>query len=203
MKNLANSLFHIVSIDERAPRCGGLLVAEPFLKESYFNHGVVSIIDYAPEEGATGVVMNNRTEYMLSELLDGVSKEADQPVYCGGPLGLDRLYFIHTLGPEVIPDGRPYSNGLYVGGDFDAVLEYVNSGYPAEGNLRFFIGYSSWCPGQLEQEIREGTWAQAPSPRSPEELLNGNADPYWHRNVRSLGEAYRPWLLLPRYPSYN
>ena len=140
---------------------------------------------------------------MLSELLDGVSKEADQPVYCGGPLGLDRLYFIHTLGPEVIPDGRPYSNGLYVGGDFDAVLEYVNSGYPAEGNLRFFIGYSSWCPGQLEQEIREGTWAQAPSPRSPEELLNGNADPYWHRNVRSLGEAYRPWLLLPRYPSYN
>ena len=140
---------------------------------------------------------------MLSELLDGVSKEADQPVYCGGPLGLDRLYFIHTLGPEVIPDGRPYSNGLYVGGDFDAVLEYVNSGYPAEGNLRFFIGYSSWCPGQLEQEIREGTWAQAPSPRSPEELLNGNAVPYWHRNVRSLGEAYRPWLLLPRYPSYN
>ena len=119
MKNLANGLFHVVAIDERAPRCGGLLVAEPFLKESYFNHGVISIIEYASDEGATGVVMNNRTEYMLSELLDGVSPEADQPVYCGGPLGLDRLYFIHTLGPDVIPDGRPIGNGLYVGGDFD------------------------------------------------------------------------------------
>ena len=203
MKNLANGLFHVVAIDERAPRCGGLLVAEPFLKESYFNHGVISIIEYASDEGATGVVMNNRTEYMLSELLDGVSPEADQPVYCGGPLGLDRLYFIHTLGPDVIPDGRPIGNGLYVGGDFDSVIEYINSGYPADGNIRFFIGYSSWGAGQLEREIREGTWAQAPRPSEPQKLLEGNADPYWHRNVRALGEAYRPWQLLPRYPAYN
>lgn len=203
MKNLANGLFHIVTIDERAPHCGGLLVAEPFLKESYFNHGVVSIIDYAPGEGATGVVMNNRTEYMLSELLDNVSTDADQPVYCGGPLGLDRLYFIHSLGPDVIPDGRPYGNGLYVGGDFDSVIDYINSGYPAEGNLRFFIGYSNWGAGQLEREIREGTWAQAPAAHTPNEILAGSADPYWHRAVRSLGEAYRPWQLLPRYPAYN
>ena len=203
MKNLANGLFHVVAIDERAPRCGGLLVAEPFLKESYFNHGVISIIEYASDEGATGVVMNNRTEYMLSELLDGVSPEADQPVYCGGLLGLDRLYFIHTLGPDVIPDGRPIGNGLYVGGDFDSVIEYINSGYPADGNIRFFIGYSSWGAGQLEREIREGTWAQAPLPSEPQKLLEGNADPYWHRNVRALGEAYRPWQLLPRYPAYN
>ena len=203
MKNLANGLFHVVAIDERAPRCGGLLVAEPFLKESYFNHGVISIIEYASDEGATGVVMNNRTEYMLSELLDGVSPEADQPVYCGGPLGLDRLYFIHTLGPDVIPDGRPIGNGLYVGGDFDSVIEYINSGYPADGNIRFFIGYSSWGAGQLEREIREGTCAQAPLPSEPQKLLEGNADPYWHRNVRALGEAYRPWQLLPRYPAYN
>lgn len=147
--------------------------------------------------------MNNRTEYMLSELLDGVSEECDQPVYCGGPLGLDRLYFIHNLGPDVIPDGRPFGNGLYVGGDFNAVLEYLNSGYPAEGFLRFFIGYSSWGADQLERELREGTWAQTSAPRASETLLKGSADAYWHRCVRGLGEAFRPWRLLPRYPAYN
>lgn len=203
MKNLANSLFHVAVSDERTPRCGVLLVADPFLKEAYFNHGVISLIDYAPDAGATGVVMNNRTEYMLSELLDGVSEENDQPVYCGGPLGLDRLYFIHNLGPDVIPEGRPFGNGLYVGGDFNAVLEYLNSGYPAEGCLRFFLGYSSWGVGQLEREIREGTWAQTSAPTNSETLLKDFADTYWHRSVRALGEAYRPWRLLPRYPAYN
>ena len=203
MKNLANSLFHVAVIDDSAPRCGGLLVAEPFLAETHFNHGVVSIIDYDPDEGATGVVMNNRTEYMLSELLDGVSSDADRPVYCGGPLGLDRLFFIHNLGPYIIPDGRRYADGLYVGGDFDAVLDYINSGYSAEGAVRFFIGYSSWTRGQLEREIHDGTWAKAPMPRSTAMLLSGSADSYWHRMVRTLGEAYRPWLLLPRNPSHN
>lgn len=203
MKNLANGLFHIVTIDERTPRCGGILVAEPFLKDNDFSHGVVSLIDYLPEEGATGIVMNNRTDYMLSDLLEGTQPEVDLRVFCGGPLGLDRLYFVHTLGSDIVPGAREYSPGLYVGGDFDAVLDYINCGFDTNGIIRFFIGYSNWAPGQLEREIREGTWAQAPSTNFDADILRGEADSYWHRAVRTLGEAYRPWQLLPRTPSHN
>lgn len=203
MKNLANGLFHIVTIDERAPQCGGLLVAEPFLKDSYFSHGVVSLIDYLPEEGATGIVMNKRTDYMLSDLLDGIQPGTDLRVFCGGPLGLDRIYFVHSLGSDIVPGAREYSPGLYVGGDFDAVLDYINCGFDTEGAIRFFIGYSNWTPGQLEREIREGTWAQAPGPLSEDELLRGEADSYWHRAVRTLGSTYRPWQLLPHDASLN
>ncbi len=87
MKNLANGLFHIVTIDERTPRCGGILVAEPFLKDNYFSHGVVSLIDYLPEEGATGIVMNNRTDYMLSDLLEGTQPEVDHESILRRPPG--------------------------------------------------------------------------------------------------------------------
>lgn len=202
MKNLANDLFK-VCMPARELTCGSILVAEPFLKESYFNHGVISLIDYVPEEGATGIVMNNRTEYSLSDLLEGIENGSKIPVFCGGPLGLDRLYFIHTLGSEIIPGAREYSDGLYVGGRFDAIIDYINWGYPLDGFVRFFIGYSSWTAGQLEREIEEGTWAQLPASENPGESLLGLADSYWHRSVRELGECYRSWNLIPRDPENN
>ncbi len=202
MKDFTAQIFRVKS-NSQLPIVGGLLVAEPFLREGYFNHGVVSLIDYVPSEGATGVVMNNRTEYKLDELLDGVDRGGDIPVFCGGPLGLDRLYFLHTLGSDIIPGARPYSEGLYVGGDFDAVISYVNAGYPLDGAVRFFIGYSSWAEGQLEREIRREKWALSPAPSNPSDLFQGVGDRYWHRTVRSLGPEYRSWTLLPRNVSAN
>lgn len=108
MKDITTNLFRVKS-PSQAPTAGGLLVAEPFMREGYFNHGVVSLIDYVPDEGATGVVMNNRTEYLLGELLEGIETKARIPVFCGGPLGQDRLYFLHTLGSDIIPNARSYA----------------------------------------------------------------------------------------------
>ena len=187
----------------RVPACGSLLVAEPFLKDKFFRHGVVSVIDYLPREGATGVVMNHRTDYKLHELLDNVDIKTHVPVFCGGPLGQDRLFFLHSLGPDIVPDAREYAPGLYVGGDFDTIINYVNAGYATEGNVRFFIGYSNWVKGQLEQELDDAVWAAAPAPENAGSILTSSGDSYWHRAVRGLGEQYRPWSLIPCDAVYN
>lgn len=197
MNNL-NTQFFKVSGTKLMPCAGHVLIAEPFVSDDCFNHGVVSLIDYLPEEGTTGVVLNNRTEYMLDELLDGVDTSSEIPVFCGGPLGQDRLYFLHTLGPDIIPKARQYAEGLYIGGDFEAAVKYINNGYPTEGCIRFFIGYSSWAEGQLEREIMEERWVNMLYPTSAEDILTGAGDKLWHRFVGNLGEAYRSWNLLPR-----
>lgn len=202
MKDITSDLFR-VRRRAGSPVAGGILVAEPFVKECCFNHAVVSIIDYVSTEGATGVVMNNRTEYLLGELLDGVEAQEDIPVFCGGPLGQDRLYFIHTLGPDIVPRARRYAPGLYVGGDFDSIIGYINQGYPAEGAVRFFVGYSTWCEGQLDRELGQDTWALGIQPLHPSDMLRGAGDSYWHRNVRALGAAYRSWTLFPRNVAAN
>lgn len=202
MKDITTDLFK-VNMPTHKPVIGSMLIAEPFMKERYFNHGVVSLVDYVPDEGATGVVLNNRSEYMLDELLDGVDPTTKVPVFCGGPVGQDRLYFIHTLGPEIVRGTRMYAPGLYVGGDFDSVIEYVNAGYDTEGIVRFFVGYSNWVEGQLEREIKKESWAQAPAPANIADLLRGAADSYWHRAVASLGSAYRSWTLIPRHAGNN
>lgn len=203
MKNLSDTLFKVRSC-RQMPACGAVLVSEPFLTETYFNHSIISIIDYSREEGATGAVLNNRSECMLAELFSDVRIRFNIPVYCGGPMGQDRLFFIHTLGSEIIPGAREYAPGLFIGGDFDAIVEYVNDGYPTDGVVRFLVGYSSWTVGQLENELREGSWAIADNDAiSPEELLNGNGDRQWHAAVRTLGEDYRSWRMLPRNAECN
>jgi len=177
---------------------GKLLVAEPFSDESYFSHAVVSLIDYDAAGGAMGVVLNNLTDSKLSEMLDDMPVHVDVPVFCGGPLALNRLFFLHTLGDSIIPRARQYMPGVYVGGDFEAMLDYINSGYEVEGVVRFFVGYSGWEEGQLESEIAGGCWAVGDAPERVAELLCGSGDAFWHKAVKNLGATYRAWRLVPR-----
>lgn len=202
MKDIATTLFEVATSAVK-PYSGCLLLAEPFLCEPFFRHSVIALIDYAADEGATGAVMNHATGYTLQDLLEGVTAGSPVPVFCGGPLGQDRLYYIHTLGDKIIPGARMFAPGVYVGGDFDAMIAYVNAGYPIEANVRFFIGYSSWTAGQLEQEIDEGSWVEAQPWGSPESLLTLQGDSYWHRAVRAMGASYRSWQLLPDDPHKN
>lgn len=57
-------LFNI-DIPSDTPTKGSLLVAEPFLREDYFRHSVISIIDHGDGAGTMGVVMNRQTAYPL------------------------------------------------------------------------------------------------------------------------------------------
>lgn len=203
MNDICSALFAAPAAVASSPHGGSLLVAEPFLDEDCFCHAVVSLIDYEPGGGAMGVVLNHRSPSMLSELLEDADVRVDCPVYIGGPLASDRLFFMHTLGDGIIPGARAYAPGLYVGGDFDAILEYVNSGYQVDGTVRFFVGYSGWERGQLEQELACGAWAMAQADSDPEQLFRGHGDAYWHRAVRALGEPYRSWRMVPRLTCAN
>lgn len=197
MKDLDTSFFNPRTI-KLPVRSGHLLVAQPFLDEVWFSRAVISVIDYDKEVGATGVVLNNNMNYTLAEVLDGVNDRGREvPVFCGGPLCQDRLYFIHTLGPEIIPGTRHYAPGLYIGGDFDHAVSYINTGYPADGMIRFFIGYTGWSGGQLEKEIESNTWAVVPGGYDPSDILTSQGAPFWHRTVRAMGPSYRSWQFIP------
>ena len=196
MKRLNDHGIFDIKVVHRDIFPGNILVAEPFLREGYFNHSVIALVDYSRDDGAMGVVMNNAISAVkLQDILPTVKCDDPVPVFCGGPVASDRIYFLHTLG-HLFPDDIQISDGLYVGPD-------VNSGYPLEGRLRFFIGYSGWEPKQLEKECLENVWAVSPAVLSAEEALTGSDDAYWHKTVRRLGDEYRQWLLHPKNPSLN
>ena len=199
MPSINSLLFNISMSSGITPEAGSLLVAEPFLAEPFFHHGVVLLIDTDEETDHTamGVVLNLPIGATLHDALPDCGRGArDVPLYCGGPLSHDRLYFIHRLGP-LIPDSRLLRDDLYVGGDFEAVMEYIEQGGRVDGMIRFFVGYSGWSRSQLDEEISSGVWAVA-SWKDPREILTGSDNAFWHRCVRSLGTDYRGWLYHPR-----
>ena len=100
MKDICTSLFARSASADTQPRGGKLLLAQPFMDENYFSHSVVSLLDYDPKGGAMGVVLNHPSPSRLADLVDDCDVRTDIRVYCGGPLALDRLFFLHTLGTE-------------------------------------------------------------------------------------------------------
>ncbi|MCM1448999.1 MAG: YqgE/AlgH family protein [Clostridiales bacterium] len=198
--DLRSTIFNIKHPAGKA-ESGSLLVAEPFLQEECFNHAVILLVDHAEGYASMGLTLNKPTTYTLNDVTSDVDRADSVPLFSGGPVGEDRMFYLHTLGNifngsiEIIP-------GLYIGGDYDQVLQYISDGYPTEGIIRFFIGYSGWEPGQLDRELKQSVWAVT-RPADSSLLLTGEQDSFWHRTVRSMGPDYRGWLFHPMYPGSN
>ena len=200
MKDLDNTLFSI-DISTSIPQPGSLLVAEPFLSDEYFNHSVISLVDYAQGESSMGIVMNRKSGYTLGQMIEGFDDNVDIPIYIGGPMSRNRMFYIHQLG-GLFTGAVEIQTGLWIGGNYNQVLEYVRDGYPADNLIRFFIGYSGWEKGQLENEITQHVWAVT-SPMEPADMLSDSDDAYWHKVVKKMGDKYRGWQMHPMVPTAN
>lgn len=199
--DLRSTIFNINLSSGSKLDTGSLLVAEPFLRESCFNHAVILVVDHGPGYSSMGLVLNKTTRYNLTDVIDEAPGRTDIPIYGGGPVGDDRMLYLHTLG-SLFNNSIEVSPGLWIGGDYDQVLEYVNEGYPTEGLLRFYVGYAGWESGQLATEVKDNVWAVT-QPRNAAELLTGDEDAFWHRTVRQMGDRYRGWQFHPLNPAMN
>ena len=183
------------------PHMGSLLIAEPLLDDQYFARSVILVLDEPVEGGHFGLILNKPTEFTLHSLMPDWNEGKRIPIFCGGPVDLQRMFLLHTLG-EQLGSNTEVLPGVYVGADLDKIIDYVENGGEIEGKLRFFLGYCGWAPNQLKGEIRGKTWAVNSLPQS-QNLLKGEGLAYWHREVRDLGEDYRGWLVVPEDPSLN
>lgn len=183
------------------PKRGSLLIADPMMEELYFRRSVVMVLDVDTNKGFLGLTLNKETRITLHDLMPWWAKGMNIPVYCGGPVDLERLFLLHSLG-ERIKGATEIIPGIYVGGDVEEILNYIEEGGEIEGKLRFFLGYSGWSEGQLEREIERHSWAVR-TPENGSGLLTGSENEYWRREVEKLGESYRSWLLMPLDPSSN
>ena len=166
-------------------RAGQLLLAEPFLLDPNFRRAAVALVDHHLE-GTVGFVLNQLTLAKVTDLLSDFPDFAGQ-VFLGGPVQQDSLHYLHVLG-DYIPDSQPIIGDLCWGGDFGQLTELVSIGVANETNLRFFLGYSGWSPGQLEEECAEKTWMS--TQLTPDLLFATAADQVWPKAIKRLGNTY-------------
>jgi len=195
-----NNLFKITH-NNQLPTQGSLLISEPFLQESYFQRSVVLLVEHGIE-GSLGFVLNKKTDYLLNSFFPELELYDDIPVYLGGPVSSNRLFFIHSLGESIIPNTLKINDSLYFDGDFEAVKKYIIEGNSIEGKIKFFIGYSGWTKGQLGTEIKENSWLVSQKVNNHIALL-AEDESYWKLSLELLGEKYKAWTKYPKDPHLN
>ncbi len=180
-----------------APKQGRLIISEPFLPGNYFNRSAILLVEHS-EKGAIGFILNKPIETPIKELFKDFP-EFNGDVYVGGPVGSESIFYIHTLGDKLHGSIQVKDN-LYWGGDFDNLKSLISAGLVDMDQVRFFIGYSGWSEGQLENEIAENSWLVTEAP--VEAIMNSDED-FWIDSVKNAGGHYELWQHFPEDPTLN
>jgi putative transcriptional regulator len=178
---------------------GQFLIASPKLHDPNFFRTVVLMVQH-DENNALGLVINRALETSIKDAWEQVSEsscEIDAPIHQGGPCE-GPLMLVHTnpafADLEIMP-------GLFFTTERENVEELVSRNH---GEIKFFVNYSGWGPGQLEGELEAGGWLTAPA--SPDQVFSEKEDVwiklYQHVSTPAVYHTLNP-KVIPPDPSMN
>lgn len=195
-----NSIDKILSKvpNKLSPAQGRLLISEPFLQDMFFKRSVVLLANYS-DEGSFGLILNKPIEFSFNQIVENFP-DFDAPVYMGGPVSPQSIFFIHTLGDE-ISNSQKIMPGLYYGGSVEDVKALMHKQKIRSDNIRFFLGYSGWSENQLEEELERKSWVVTDT--RPQEIMKETDETLWKTIVKSLGKEFEIWTKLPSDPKLN
>ncbi len=177
---------------------GKVLIAHPLLNDGFFNRSVIYISQYE-QESVVGFVLNFKTQFKLRDVRPQV-QNGNLPIFEGGPVAKNQLFFLHTLG-EKIPNSFHVQDNLYFGGDFNELLYQVDHENVSENDVRFFVGYSGWDKDQLEDEIAKGSWFVKDA--DPSIILSSTTNTLWANELARERKTYRIFGEIANDPSMN
>ncbi len=167
---------------------GKCLVAMPQMDDERFANSVIYICSHT-KEGAMGFVVNKTIkELSFADLAEQlpitklVSPSAMIEIHQGGPLEKIRGFVLHTT-DYIKPDTLVINQQMAVSSSIDILNDIAFGTGPAENLIA--LGYASWRPQQLEQEIINNCWLVAES--TPELVFKTKDEEKWQKAIDSLG----------------
>jgi putative transcriptional regulator len=179
---------------------GKVLLAEPFLEDENFYRTAILLCKHHSIEGSTGLILNKPVTIDPEELLDNFPKGFGGKLHLGGPVGTDMIQIIHCMG-HLISGSHALCEGVWWGGDFEQLKKLIRQGKITSKHVQFYIGYSGWDAGQLQQELQEHTWIIS-EPRY-EQVFTAQPDTVWRDMLQRMGGIYSQLAASPLHPSLN
>jgi putative transcriptional regulator len=180
------------------PAKGRILLSEPLLGDYFFGRSVVLLAEHN-EEGSFGTILNKPISANFNEVVKDFP-EFDAPVYLGGPVDTENLFYVHTKG-DMIPDSLEIIKGVFWGGDIEMLKEMMLLKTILPKDIRFFIGYSGWAARQLELELEKNSWIIARA--TAKQVFDIEPTTMWEQIVNKMGEEYKYWKNFPIDPNAN
>lgn len=172
---------------------GKLLLAEPFMLDPHFKRSVILLCDHSRDEGSVGFILNKVVSTKIQNVIEDFPS-FNTPVYYGGPVGNDSIFYIHNVG-NLLEESMEVIPGLYWGGNYDKLKFLISSGLISENNIRFFLGYSGWSSGQLEEELEKGSWVVADM--HPNYAFKSKPKYLWKQVMKNKGDGFTVIAQMP------
>ena len=104
-------------------------------------------------------------------------------LFSGGPVQQNQVLLLYRL-VEKPTDTHHVFDGVYLGGDVEVVERLLIEAHGTE-SFRAYMGYSGWSPGQLENEMKTGSWITLPA--DPTVVFEKEPAQVWPDILRSFG----------------
>lgn len=175
-----------------------MLLSEPFMADEIFQRAVIYLCDHN-DEGSFGFILNQTIEVDVN-LLNSSFPEMEVRVGYGGPVDRDQMFFIHSH--TELRDAINIERGIFLGGNYQALLDKLHSKEMGVKDIRFFIGYTGWGPGQLKEELQSGSWVVTKPPKGIS-VLESKDDELWKHVMQKTGKKNKLMSEYPLNPSDN
>lgn len=174
---------------------GKCLISTPNMADERFAHTLIYICSHT-KEGAMGFVLNKKIKDMSFSDLAGqlpityLNPLQDMELHDGGPLENIRGFVIHST-DYVKSDTVVIDDKIAVSSSID-ILKDIAFGVGPKENI-IALGYASWKPKQLEQEIIDNSWLVM---NTDEDLIFRTKDEdKWQKAINDLG--FEIYSLMP------
>ncbi len=190
--------FNLKPENKLSPETGRILIAEPFMEDSYFQRTVVLLCAH-DEEGSFGFILNKYVDMELTDIMEMLPKMKNR-IGMGGPVQNSNLYYIHTFG-ERLTGSLQIGDNLFVGGDFDVLKELLEAKAVDKSEIRFFVGYSGWDANQLSEELESESWYVSTADGLP--LFDTKVSDFWGLALKKMGGEFANLAHFPSDPNLN
>lgn len=213
---------------DRALNLPWLLVATPQLTDTNFKRAVVLIVEATEQGSMGFVINRPIQASLADLVnVPNIEIPQNVPAWYGGPVERGTGIILHDrprpTGPGQEPPtsfisypGEREGEGLALSSSEQTLIDLVDYSIRRSQSLeaqnaeadgiaerglypyRFLVGYSGWGPGQLEDELRQGAWIQAPA--THELLFHTPWKNLWDAALSAVGAS--PKTLVPSVHEY-
>lgn len=179
-------------------KAGDILIAKPFLQDGHFKRSVIYLCEHN-KEGSLGFIINKSHGLLLRDIFPHL-KNANFPLYEGGPVSSNQLFYTHTLGSK-LSDSHHIIDDVYWGGNFFELSQLIEQGEVSSEQIRFYIGYSGWDEDQLDEEIKNDMWFSGNT--NYNKLIQTSFSELWGEELIKINPGYKAFSDFSFDPSLN
>jgi putative transcriptional regulator len=172
---------------------GKILIASEQLQDRNFVQSVILLVNVDEDAGVLGLILNRQTEVDLPRIFPALKNVRPDPVYAGGPVGLDLAQALLRTSTKDEHATRVIE-GVYATGQRELIEKSLGARMEPS-KFRVYIGYAGWAPMQLQTEMRAGAWTMLPA--TPSIVFDNDPDSLWTRLTRQANSRIARLFLLP------